>query len=120
MLPSIHRNLRSVNGPYSGPSRSSARLQLDVLVGSRERPTGDEAEPRLGHPRALRMDEAELRDLRVHRLVVHELLDASRRGQMSAGVVRRGGASSIAASTGSAADASATVTPTAWRSLGSR
>src|SRR5215471_1323510 len=79
MLPSIHRNLRSVNGPYSGPSRSSARLELDVLVGSRERPTGDEAEPRLGHPRALRMNEAELPDRRVHHLVVHELLDAMQR-----------------------------------------
>src|SRR5215472_4156930 len=76
---STDRSRAGVSASRSSPSRSSARLELDVLVGSRERPTGDEAEPRFGHSRALRMDEAELPDRRIHRLVVHELLDAMQR-----------------------------------------
>src|SRR5204863_1063457 len=56
----------------------------------RERPAGDEAETRLGHARTERVDEAELPDRRVHRLVVDELLDPVQRG-FAAGAVERGG-----------------------------
>src|SRR5262245_29752636 len=59
--------------------RSSSALQLEVFVGSGEWPAGDEPETGLRHPRALGVDEAELPDGRVHRLVVHELLDPVQR-----------------------------------------
>src|SRR5262245_47885803 len=51
----------------------SLALQLQFLVRRREGPAGDEPEPRLRHARPLCVDEAELPDRRVHRLVVNEL-----------------------------------------------
>src|SRR4030095_6282718 len=49
-------------------------LQLHVLVGRGECPARDEPEPCLRHSRTGRVDESELPDGRVHRLVVNQLL----------------------------------------------
>src|SRR5216117_2051181 len=48
----------------------SMSLQPQIFVGRGERPAGDEPETRFGHARALRVDEAELPDRRVDRLLV--------------------------------------------------
>src|SRR5438128_1831894 len=53
----------------------SMSLQLHVFVRCGKRPAGNEPETRLGHARALRVDEAELPDRRVDHLLVDELLD---------------------------------------------
>src|SRR5262245_27513573 len=51
-------------------------LELDVLVRGRPRIIGDEAEAGLGDAGAVALQERQLPDRQVHRLVVDELLDA--------------------------------------------
>src|SRR5438445_10548185 len=50
-------------------------FQSHVFVRRGERPARDESESRLGHARTVRVDEAELPDRGIHRLVIDELLD---------------------------------------------
>src|SRR5215813_11156274 len=58
----------------------SLRLELHVLVRAGEGKAGDEAQPRLFHPRAETAHGGELPDRREHRFVLDELLDAMERG----------------------------------------
>src|SRR5215467_8955236 len=51
-------------------------FQSDIFVGGRKCPARDEAEPRFGHTRTMRVDEAELPDWSVEGLLEDELLDA--------------------------------------------
>src|SRR5207253_8178922 len=69
------RRIRTAAGRTRAGFIGSMSLQPQVFVRRGERPAGDEPETRLGHARALRVNEAELPDRSIDRPLVDELLD---------------------------------------------